>query len=363
MCEWRSRVRTDYKCQVPAQPGSRYCILHEPGPKSLSAFRSELGKQLAQDSAEGYSNPRFDFTGYWFPCSVGIQGSEAVFVADDAVLLPKRLDADVWFLDAHIEGGIFFDNAEFGGVAVFSRAVVEWDAHFFRAEFKKGALFLSTRFSRLVDFGGTVFLKDVMFEYCVAGNLSFESRELSTNPFHAGRDGDVRLRTARSRFEFWTFAQRVFEAEGARDRADAAFFYARAAKLQVSVKRVAWWKKPLLAVGLGLDFLLLRLTTAYGASLARLVGTWCVLVGIFAVMYYTLNQVGVTLLDLSATQPPNLLSFGRALYFSIVTFTTLGFGDIVPQPGLGSALVAAEAVLGGITMALTVMVVGRKFMR
>jgi len=57
------------------------------------------------------------------------------------------------------------------------------------------------------------------------------------------------------------------------------------------------------------------------------------------------------------------LSFGRALYFSIITFTTLGYGDIKPTPGWGSALTAAEAILGGIMMALTVLVIGRKFMR
>jgi len=56
-------------------------------------------------------------------------------------------------------------------------------------------------------------------------------------------------------------------------------------------------------------------------------------------------------------------TLGRTFYFSVVTFTTLGYGDIRPAPGLGSALTATEAVLGGIMMALTVLVIGRKFMR
>jgi len=80
----------------------------------------------------------------------------------------------------------------------------------------------------------------------------------------------------------------------------------------------------------------------------------------FAILYYTIPN----LLSLnSAGIVDERLSFGRALYFSIVTFTTLGYGDIRPAPGLGSFLAAIEAILGGAIMALTVMLLGRKFMR
>jgi len=72
----------------------------------------------------------------------------------------------------------------------------------------------------------------------------------------------------------------------------------------------------------------------------------------------------------SVLEAPGVLGLGRAitsfwgaLYFSVITFTTLGYGDIRPTAGLPSGLAAAEAVLGGIMMALTVLVIGRKFMR
>ena len=54
-----------------------------------------------------------------------------------------------------------------------------------------------------------------------------------------------------------------------------------------------------------------------------------------------------------------------SLYFSVVTFTTLGFGDIRPDPGIWwvKAVAMGEALCGAILMALFVLVLGRKMMR
>ena len=108
------------------------------------------------------------------------------------------------------------------------------------------------------------------------------------------------------------------------------------------------------------DSLLLRWPTAYGASLGRLLMTWVLMIGGLGLLYYALHHMGVTLLHFDIKSP---FTLGRAIYFSMVTFTTLGYGDIVPLPGLGSVLTSMEAVIGGIVMALTVVVIGRKFMR
>ena len=52
-------------------------------------------------------------------------------------------------------------------------------------------------------------------------------------------------------------------------------------------------------------------------------------------------------------------------YFSVVTFTTLGFGDIQPQAGMWHIQLCAmiEALLGAILMALFILTFGRKMMR
>lgn len=55
-------------------------------------------------------------------------------------------------------------------------------------------------------------------------------------------------------------------------------------------------------------------------------------------------------------------SFEKSFYFSLVTFTTLGFGDYHPTQGI-QLIAALEALLGAILMALFVVTLTRKLLR
>ncbi|EGA68097.1 putative potassium channel protein [Vibrio sinaloensis DSM 21326] len=57
-----------------------------------------------------------------------------------------------------------------------------------------------------------------------------------------------------------------------------------------------------------------------------------------------------------------VLEFFNSLYFSVVTFTTLGYGDISPV-GVARFIAAVEAFLGSFTMALFVVVFVKKMTR
>ena len=54
--------------------------------------------------------------------------------------------------------------------------------------------------------------------------------------------------------------------------------------------------------------------------------------------------------------------FGYCLYYSVVTFTTLGYGDIHPL-GYSHLIASVEALTGAFFMALFVVVFARKMMR
>ncbi len=64
---------------------------------------------------------------------------------------------------------------------------------------------------------------------------------------------------------------------------------------------------------------------------------------------YTLKYLG-----------PILGSFLNCLYFSVVTFTTLGYGDFQPAVGLSRFFVSLESIIGAITMALFVYTFARR---
>ena len=78
----------------------------------------------------------------------------------------------------------------------------------------------------------------------------------------------------------------------------------------------------------------------------------------FGVNYY--NEV--LQFDPAATFKDNLTTFFMALYYSVVTFTTLGYGDITPF-GVTRFIAVIEAFLGSFTIALFVVVFVRRMSR
>ena len=55
--------------------------------------------------------------------------------------------------------------------------------------------------------------------------------------------------------------------------------------------------------------------------------------------------------------------FHTALYFSVVTFTTLGFGDVTQTRGLGKSIVGAEVVLGYVMLGGLIALFANKLVR
>ncbi len=74
---------------------------------------------------------------------------------------------------------------------------------------------------------------------------------------------------------------------------------------------------------------------------------WCVLLaGLFGLIYHGCHEwgwLGGEVVRLKAGYEPNLMTY---MYFSVVTFTTLGFGDVTPVGHLGEVLVTIEVILG-----------------
>ncbi|MBB6522410.1 ion channel [Pseudoteredinibacter isoporae] len=64
----------------------------------------------------------------------------------------------------------------------------------------------------------------------------------------------------------------------------------------------------------------------------------------------------------SANWQSNLVAYLESVYFSIVTFTTLGYGDITPT-GLSRLFASIEALMGSFTLALFVVVFVKKMTR
>jgi hypothetical protein len=62
-------------------------------------------------------------------------------------------------------------------------------------------------------------------------------------------------------------------------------------------------------------------------------------------------------------RPEAYLDLANGLYFSIITFTTIGYGDFYPASPLSRVMVAFESFAGALLMALFVFVIGRQVAR
>lgn len=107
------------------------------------------------------------------------------------------------------------------------------------------------------------------------------------------------------------------------------------------------------------------LLSGYGEKPERLVLFSVSFIVFFSLFYFLLGieDSGVTVRYQSG-QPlyNNLVSWLETLYFSVVTFTTLGYGDLNPV-GLSRLFAAIEAFIGSFTLALFVVVFVKKMTR
>jgi voltage-gated potassium channel len=62
-----------------------------------------------------------------------------------------------------------------------------------------------------------------------------------------------------------------------------------------------------------------------------------------------------------AVQPEDFSSIPQAMWWSIITLTTVGYGDVSPVTGIGKLIGAATALLGVCTLALLTGVVANSF--
>lgn len=100
-------------------------------------------------------------------------------------------------------------------------------------------------------------------------------------------------------------------------------------------------------------FFLWWLTSNYGKSL-WLWASWSIFLAFgFAFLFFSLGK--------DAFANPNLeWNFQTMIYYSIVTFTTLGFGDIVPKTQIAAWCVTAEVIIGYIMLGGLVSILATK---
>jgi hypothetical protein len=97
-----------------------------------------------------------------------------------------------------------------------------------------------------------------------------------------------------------------------------------------------------------------RLTSLYGESPSRVALSAFFIIFMCSIIYW-INGIN--------TNSGVIYSFSSSFYFSVVTFTTLGYGDFSPLPGISRFIAATEAISGLLLTSLFLVTFVRKYSR
>lgn len=98
--------------------------------------------------------------------------------------------------------------------------------------------------------------------------------------------------------------------------------------------------------------------TRYGDSPWRVVGWSVVVMAVSTLLFWLMD--GVASAQTDGVSTPEWLT---PIYFSLVTFTTLGYGDFQPATTCAQLLASVESLLGALLLALLIAVLGRRATR
>lgn len=166
---------------------------------------------------------------------------------------------------------------------------------------------------------------------------------------------DERLDLYEQAEEIYRNLRKIFENEGLFET--AGFFFERE-MISRRMQMPRWSVRRVLSK-------LVDIVCGYGERPLRIIIFSNMVILLFSCLYFLagLSFSGEQLgFDAQLPLLENTMAFLNSIYFSVVTFTTLGYGDIAPQ-GLSRLFTAIEALMGSFTMALFVVVFVKKMTR
>ncbi len=376
------RFHDKFICDRPTKPGQDLCVCHrmERTPEEEEEFLAEVEKVM-DDGKKNAVYAAYDLRGFRFP-------------KEFLHFLDEKLPGHVFLQDAVFKGDLLFDGTEITGDLWLQDTRVDGQCSFFKTTIGGDAWILSTSISSKANFLNTVFGGMASFaDMTVHGSTSFQGAHFNAATsfvkvsfgygveFHSatlppgGTFRDITVSPGRGE-SLYRFAKQVCQNMGE---------YREAGDWHVKERRDAWYTKRAKCAVDTLNFLrhyrwlrwLARRRIALFVAHVRAWPEAFVLDGIFGygerprqvgaaalviiftwTLYY---RIAGAVYDTATSRAADIWG---CLYFSLVTFTTLGFGDLRPLPVSAYRLMAGfEAVAGAFLMAAFLVTLARRWGR
>ena len=252
------------------------------------------------------------------------------------------------FRDTQFHGRAMFRTTLFNGYGLFNAAVFFKEARFANTCFSKSGNFTDVRFKGHTDFSGVY------------------SKSKSVPVYES-------VRFARQRYgedvTFWRFIKQSCQDAGLYRDAGEAFYNEMCAHLchqfhgpgYTELSRARKAGRVIKGLRLLPELIFGRLLFGYGERPVRVLVASLMIIVLCAVFYSNFPSLSERSGALSTLET----SFLDGLYFSVTTFTTLGFGDVFPtqQHALPRIVAMFEAVSGACLTALFVVCLSKRFSR
>jgi voltage-gated potassium channel Kch len=267
-------------------------------------------------------------------------------IGSDARFIGTQARGALYFNRAKVRGEADFSGTKFGGEADFSGTKFGGEADFSSTTISGNARFRVTRFARRVCFSLTNF----------KGMTDFPGVTLPP----AGLFNGAVLRPGYGE-SFCRFAKQVSQNMGEyRKAGDWHYEERRHALAQRIVRHKEWWRRILACLNpwyLG-ELIFMQGLFGYGEKPLRVVRGAVAVILTWALGFRVFGGV-----RLNSSTGEVLSSFWDALYFSLATFTTMGFGDFRPVTTGARLLAEAEAFSGVLMAALLAVSLAKRFSR
>ena len=304
---------------------------------------------------------RADFAASAFSSDVYFSGATFSRPADFADTV---FSADAYFGDATFCEWASFGIATFCGYANFESAVFNGEADFSIVTFSRGAYFRFAAFDEYALFMGATFSEEADFSDATFGVLaSFVNVAIERQANFAS----VRFREEVVLVGLWNYIMqpilcgitRLLRVDipeitvtsfsafntSVMDGSSNPYLkrYIEDEQWVTSWRKRSWWRKVL--------FVIWELTSHCGRS----IGLWAFWSVLFAIVFGFLYRGHIEVGSVNNWYTP--------FYFSVVTFTTLGFGDVTPLDWVGQLWITLEVILGYVMLGGLISIFANKFAR